>query len=57
VAIALVLRRRTGSDLLELAAPRTADRERARPQIEPLDEAADAVTPPEEPEGDLEPGS
>jgi NADH:ubiquinone oxidoreductase subunit K len=57
VALALVLRRRTASDLLELAAPRAADREPARPPIELLEEAAEAEPLPEKAEGDLEPGS
>jgi NADH:ubiquinone oxidoreductase subunit K len=57
VAIALVLRRRTGSDLLELAAPRRADRELPSPQIEPPPAAAEPGPLPEAPQDDLEPGS
>ena len=57
VAIALVLRRRTGSDLLELAAPRTRDRGPAGPQIEPPPPAAEPAPPPQEPRDDPEPGT
>jgi NADH:ubiquinone oxidoreductase subunit K len=57
VAVALVLRRRTGSDLLELAAPRTADQNPAGPQIELPAADAEPTLPPEEPRDELEPGS
>ena len=57
VAVALVLRRRTGSDLLELAAPRTADQEPEVAQVEPPTEDADPAPPPDETEDALEPGS
>ncbi|MGC8474227.1 MAG: hypothetical protein ACP5PW_07470 [Candidatus Dormibacteria bacterium] len=57
VAVALVLRRRTGSDLLELAAPRTAVQEPDGPRIELPMADADPAPPPGEPEEGVEPGS
>ena len=57
VAVGLVLRRRAGSDLLELAAPRPADQEPEGPQIELPTAPADPTPPTGEPEDALEPGS
>ena len=56
VAIAVVLRRRTGSDLLELAAARPAGQAPAGPQVEPPLADAELAPSPEEPQDDLEPG-
>ena len=56
VAIAVVLRRRTGSDLLELAPVRPVTQEPPGPQIEAPPADAEPAPPPEEPQDELEPG-